>query len=131
MSEDVTSDDIKKAFDRIARTYDGQMVYRYLQKIRLGLTPLEASECALQRNEGSRTLAADLMGFMYEGIADSDRYAITFAVAKPIELRATRGAARRIGPEHYVPGWDGPGDAADAGAESSNDAGATFREPTS
>ena len=65
-----------------------------------------ADDSALPRLEGRRRLAADLMAFMAEGVADNDRACITFAVAKPAAITPARGAGRRIGPEHFVPGYD-------------------------
>ena len=114
MSELIAADDFKQAMDRIARSTDGGVLYRYLQKVRMGVTPLDAPERALPMNEGRRSFAADLMAFMAEGIADSDRYAVTFAVAKPAALgHAARGAGRRITADTRVDGWDtadtGPG----------------------
>lgn len=111
MSEEISSDDIKAALDRIARTADGQALYRYLQKIRLGLTPPDAKQRALRANEGRRSFAADLMAHMGKGIADSDRYAVTFAIAGPVDTRAGRGrgAGRRVTADTVVDGYDTPG----------------------
>lgn len=105
MSEEITQQNIKEALDRIARTADGQVLYRYLQKVRLDVTKPEMIECALRDNEGRRRFAADLMAFMASGIADSDRYAITFASAKPV-ASTSRGAGRRISANTIVAGWD-------------------------
>lgn len=118
MSEEIASDDIKQAWDRIARTADGQVIYRHFQKIRLGLAP-DMGSGALRRFEGRRSLAADLMAYMAEGIADSDRYAVTFSVAKPVAVSGTRGAGRRVTADTAVPGWDsdasaGPGSGGNA-----------------
>lgn len=94
MSEEISSDDVTEALDRIARTTDGQTLYRYLQKIRLGTTDPAMNESALRDNEGRRRFAADLMAHMGKGIADSDRYAITFTVAKPVATGGGRQSAR-------------------------------------
>jgi hypothetical protein len=110
MSEQIDIEQIKQAWDRVARTADGQVIYRHLQRIRMGLAPENVPDSALPRLEGRRSLAADLMAFMSEGIAENDRSCITFAVAKPAAASTgTRGAGRRIGPEHFVPGYDAPG----------------------
>lgn len=110
MSEVINGEDVKTSLDRIARTTDGQVLYRYLQKIRMGITPAAAPECALRANEGRRSFAADLMAFMAEGIADSDRACITFAVAKPAPISG-RGSLRRIHADTPVAGYDAGYDA--------------------
>jgi hypothetical protein len=43
---------------------------------------------------------------MSEGVAENDRAAVTFAVAKPVAVSPTRGAGRRVGPNTFVPGYD-------------------------
>lgn len=117
MSEEITGDDIKDALDRIARTADGQALYRYLQKIRMGITPPDAHQRALRANEGRRSFAADLMAHMGKGIADSDRYAVTFAIAGPVDTRShARGARRRVTADTFVPGYSGDTDSGNSGA---------------
>lgn len=119
MTEEITSDDIKDVMDRIARTADGQLLYRYLQKIRMGVMPLDANQRALRANEGRRSFAADLMAHMGKGIADSDRYAVTFAIAGPVDTRSrSRGAARRVTADTYVPGYSEPDAPAEPGSNS-------------
>jgi hypothetical protein len=103
MSDLIEFEEIKQAWDRVARSRDGLVIYRHLQKLRLGLA---TDYGALQMFEGRRSLAADLMAFMSEGIADNDRACVTFAVAKPTTIASTRGAGRRISAEHFVPGYD-------------------------
>ena len=100
----IESKDIAEAWDRIARTPDGLLIYRHLQRIVMGTAGPDDS--ALPRLEGRRRLAADLMAYMSEGVAENDRACITFAVAKPVAVSPTRGAGRRIGREHFVPGYD-------------------------
>ena len=115
MSEVITSDDIADVMDRIARSPDGQLLYRYLQKVRMGLAPVDADERALPRFEGRRSFAADLMAHMGKGIADSDRYAVTFAIAEPVDTRSRpRGAGRRVTADTFVPGYS------DAGPDTGN-----------
>jgi len=99
---------MQEAIDRIARTPDGLLLYRLLQKVLCGTVAVQHDHSALQFHEGRRTLARDLMAFMSEGIAENDRAAVTFAIAKPerTDQRASRGAGRRIGPQHFVPGYD-------------------------
>jgi len=102
----IESKDIAEAWDRIARTPDGLIIYRHLQRIRMGLAPTDLS--ALPVFEGRRSLAADLMAFMSEGIADNDRACVTFAVAKPATVSGARGAGRRVTANTFVAGYDIP-----------------------
>jgi len=95
MANEIDNERIKDAWDRIARTQDGVIAYRHLQRIRLGIVTATADLGALQINEGRRSLAADLMAFMAEGVADNDRACITFAVAKPVAVAGTGTDARR------------------------------------
>ena len=103
MSEEIDFQHIKDAWDRIARTADGLVIYRHLQRLRMGLA---TDMGALPLFEGRRSLAADLMAFMSEGVAENDRACITFAVAKPVAVSPTRGAGRRITANTFVPGYD-------------------------
>lgn len=107
MSEEIDHQRFKDAWDRIARTEDGQLIYRHLQRIRMGMAP-SLEDGALRHCEGRRSLAADLMAHMAKGIEQSDRYAFTFAVAQPAAVSGARGAGRRITAGTFVPGWDGP-----------------------
>ena len=66
----ITDTDLKEAIDRIARTADGEKLYRYLQKVLCGFVGPGASDCALRHLEGRRSFAAELMGLMAEGIDD-------------------------------------------------------------
>jgi len=68
----VTDEQLAEAADRIARTQDGQLLYLYLQKVLLGVTAQDMSDCALQRNEGRRSFASELMGLMTNGVDASD-----------------------------------------------------------
>ena len=97
-----------EAIDRIARTADGAILYRYLQKMLCGVAGVEASDCALRQYEGRRMFASELMGLMAGGITDSDRYAITFVRSADKRAPASRGAARRINADTIVPGWSDP-----------------------
>lgn len=98
----ITDDDLAKALDRIARTADGLLLYRFLQKVLCGVIP--ASQLgALPFDHGRRSFASELMGRMAKGVdessgnrAESDR-PVTFAVAGPRRAEpATRGAGRRV-----------------------------------
>ena len=104
MSDFLTTPEIDEAWDRIARTPDGQVIYRHLMKL---VTEVATDDSALPRREGARTLAHNLMKLMANGIVDNDRYCVAFPAPKPEPRdRASRGAGRRIGPEHFVPGYD-------------------------
>ena len=58
---------IAEALDRIARTADGLILYRHLEK-QLCAVCLDLGHGALRRHEGYRMFARELMGFMAEGI---------------------------------------------------------------
>jgi hypothetical protein len=104
MSEENDFAQTKEAWDRVARSADGLVIYRHLQRIRQALA---TDMSALPTFEGRRSLAADLMAFMSDGIRDYDRACVTYTIAKPERTdQRTRGAGRRIGPEHFVPGYD-------------------------
>jgi hypothetical protein len=100
--------DVLEAIDRIARTPDGQMLFHHLQKILLNVATPEIGDGALRQLEGRRMFASELMGLMAKGIADSDRYAITFVRPSGERAPASRGAARRVTADTVVPGWDSP-----------------------
>jgi hypothetical protein len=114
MSELIAPNDVIEAWDRLARTPDGLLIYRHLQFIALG-TERAGNDSALPRLEGRRRLAADLMGFMSDGIRDYDRASVTFTLAKPADTGGTRprGAGRRVTADTFIPGYDteprGPG----------------------
>jgi len=103
MSAEIEFQQIKDAWDRVARTPDGLVIYRHLQRLRLGLA---TDMSALPQFEGRRSLAADLMAYMAEGIAENDRACITFAVAKPAPVSGTRGAGRRVTADTFVAGYN-------------------------
>ena len=92
MSEEFTTPEINEAWERIARTADGQIIYRHLQKLVMALS---ADVSALPVHEGGRILARHLMSLMAQGIVDSDRYAIAFPTAKPVAGAVTSTDARR------------------------------------
>src|SRR6516225_5021186 len=103
MSEFLTTPEINEAWDRIARTSDGQIIYRHLQKL---VMEISTDDGALQRCEGARSLAHNLMRLMANGIIDSDRYAIAFPVAKPVAVTGARGAGRRVTADTFVAGYN-------------------------
>ena len=126
MADEIDNERVKDAWDRIARTQDGIIAYRHLQRIRLGIAPARIDHGALQMLEGRRSLAADLMAFMSEGIAENDRACVTFAVAKPSPVSTNRGAGPRISADTFVPGYDidRTGTAYDRAAGGTGDTGA-------
>lgn len=68
----IDDDDIKQAFDRIARTADGETIYRYFQKRLMGTLADHAPEdSALRSEHGMRRFAAELMSMMAKGIDES------------------------------------------------------------
>jgi hypothetical protein len=105
---EIENKDVLEAIDRLARSPDGQILYRHLQKALTSVARPETSDCALRQLEGRRMFASELMGLMAKGIADSDRYAITFVRSAEPRQPASRGAGRRITPDTVVPGWNDP-----------------------
>ena len=92
MSEELDYQQTKDAWDRIARSADGIVIYRHLQRIRQALA---TDYSALPHFEGRRSLAADLMAFMSDGIRDYDRACVTYTIAKPVAGAVTGTDARR------------------------------------
>ena len=92
MSQEFTTSEINEAWDRLARTSDGQIIYRHLQKLVMALS---GDVSALPVHEGGRILARHLMSLMAQGIVDSDRYAIAFPGPKPVASAGTNTDARR------------------------------------
>jgi hypothetical protein len=97
MSEEIGSEDFVKAIDRLARTEDGRLLYLYFQKVLCAITSDSELERALQRNEGRRKFAAELMGLMAKGIRESGRHAepaVTFTIAGPRAISGAGGTNR-------------------------------------
>ena len=59
--------DFKEAIDRVARTADGEIFYRYLQQVALEVAS-PPNDSALREHNGRRRFASDLMTLMGEGI---------------------------------------------------------------
>lgn len=69
----IDDNDIAQAFDRIARTPDGETIYRHFQKRLMGTLADHAPEdSALRTEHGMRRFAAELMAMMARGIDESD-----------------------------------------------------------
>jgi hypothetical protein len=109
MNEELTDRHMHDALMRIASTSDGVLFHRYLQKILCAVTVDNMADGALRRNEGRRTLAAELMSLMADGIRASGRTdspVVTFALAGARTISRTRGAGRRVTPDSIVAGWN-------------------------
>ena len=106
---EITLDEFAQALDRIARTGDGAILYRYLQRTLCGVMAGPVEPSALAAQHGRRIFASELMGLMASGIETHDRTdAIVSFRLRSEPRRESRGVARRIGPDDYVPGFDGP-----------------------
>jgi hypothetical protein len=69
---DIADKDINEALDRIARTADGELLYRFCQKTMMGILDDHApGESALRTEHGRRRFAAELMAKMAKGIDES------------------------------------------------------------
>lgn len=94
-------DEEREAIARIGFTADGGLMHRYLRRVLEGCRATEESG-ALQRQEGARIFARDLMALMAEGI-DSGRRADTQPLAPArtgaIAVTRARGVARRVQPD--------------------------------
>jgi len=121
MITEISPQMIRDALDRISRSPDGELLYRYLQKTLMGVTAQDAPDCALQRNEGRRSFASELMGFMAEGQRSGSAVSVTFSLAGPRAVSRSRGIGRRISADTRIAGWDTdaePEPDADSGAGS-------------
>ena len=67
----ITDQQMHEAIDRIARSADGELLYRWLQ-LELQRLALSSDAGALLVHHGRRSLAYDLMGHMAAGIEQSD-----------------------------------------------------------
>ena len=97
MTDEIDNNRLTEALDRVARTADGLLLYRYLQKVMMSVVTPSAPKRALPVNEGRRSLAAELMGHMAEGIGENDRACVTFTVRSGgTSTGSSRGAGRRV-----------------------------------
>lgn len=97
MSIDV--DDINQALDRIARTADGEMLYRYLQRECLTFpNESDPSDGALRANHGRRSFAADLMRRLEKGIDESVGASRSTSGQRPTERAVVFRAPSYAGP---------------------------------
>jgi hypothetical protein len=115
----ITDEDIVKAFDRIARTADGALIYAHFQKIAIGRLDGDPSDGALRADHGRRTFAHELMALMGKGIAESGgrtdnstehaERALVFAVRQPVAVsrrESFREHVARTDPELTGRGWN-------------------------
>lgn len=69
----MNEEEFNEAFDRVARTPDGLLIYRFLQMRVLGVLAEHAPlESALRGEHAVRKFASELMGRMAKGIDESD-----------------------------------------------------------
>ena len=107
MSEPIDDTELHAAWDRVARTPDGHLIYLHLQRRLMAVAPFEDSG-TLPRIEGERIFAAKLIGLMAKGIAESGGHSdsiYTFAVAGPRAVSHSRGAGRRVTLDDRIPGY--------------------------
>lgn len=117
----MTRDDLHEALDRIARTPDGRIFYRFLQeKLMEAIDP--GSDGALRRDLGERIFAAKLTSLMGKGIQESAGGSsiddttggaeplIVIARPKPVDVGPgrPRGNRPRVDERTFVPGYDYP-----------------------
>ncbi len=100
--------DLLAAWDRVARSEDGHLLYLYLQK-RLMATSPEVESGTLRQREGARIFASELLGLMAKGIEESatglSASCITISRSGPVAVSSARGARRRVTDDTYVPGY--------------------------
>jgi hypothetical protein len=104
----------REAIVRIAFTYDGLLMHRFLRRTLEAVFDLEPSS-ALPTQNGRRSLARDLMRLMQEGIESQSGRASDNAIltrgSAPVYARVARGAARRVAPDPELAKHTGePGD---------------------
>lgn len=115
----MTDEDMRNALDRIARTADGELFYRWLQK-ELQRIGSSTDPGALQQLNGRRSLAHDLMGLMAKGLDESggreqpgdgrdgqpSERPVVYARSKPTVASRQHGVRRRVTDKTIVAGWN-------------------------
>jgi hypothetical protein len=100
---DLLSEEIE-ALDRIARTYDGLLLHRFLRRALEAVYELQ-TDSALRAGEGRRSLARDLMRHMARGIEGQTSAARDSSIiARTGSTTGTRTGGR--GPARRVPVTD-------------------------
>ena len=92
----INDEEMHTAIDRIARSPDGHLLYRYFQKILCGVV---TDDSALPAHNGRRRFAAELMGLMAKGIeasGGSSNAVVTFALSGGRPISRSGGAGRRV-----------------------------------
>jgi hypothetical protein len=117
MTDPISDKSLKEAIHRIAHTQDGVALYLYLQRKLMTVTGAD-NDSALNKMEGQRTFALELINLMTKGITESGgrtsssgpsaEQPLVFAAPEPVDTRRSRGAGRRITEHTRVPGWDTP-----------------------
>lgn len=92
----ITDEDIAAALDRLAKTPDGALLYRYCQKVLMGIPPTTDSG-ALQSHHGERTFAAKLMSLMSKGLEESGRRPESSSGSPGSPVVFVTGGARPVG----------------------------------
>lgn len=91
----ISDNELNQALDRIARTPDGELLYRHLQKSLMGsLDDHAPSESALRTEHGRRKFAAELMAKMAKGIDQSGGHTNTSRTERTVVFRARESGAR-------------------------------------
>ena len=117
MTEGISTEELREAISRIARTPEGEMLYLWLQKRLMALPVVGCNGDDLQKFEGGRMLAGELFAIMSEGINLSGRTdtvrPIVFRTGGSVADARARPSLRRVTADTPVAGFDAPGDAAD------------------
>lgn len=119
MTYGISHDDLKEALGRLALSPDGEMLYLWLQKRLMGLPVVGCGDSDLQKFEGGRMLAGELIALMSEGIRLSGRtdgirpIVFRLASAERADSRRSSPSLRRIKPGDPVAGYDAPADEPD------------------
>ena len=86
---EISQNDLHRAVDRIARSEDGHLLYRYFQQALCGVL-VNAADGALREDNGRRRFASELMGLMAKGIEESGGPGTT---SKPVTFSRQQPAA--------------------------------------
>lgn len=116
MTDGISSDELKEAIGRIAQSFDGEMLYLWLQKQLMALPVGSITDGALREFNGRRMLVAELIALMSEGIRLSGRSdtvrPIVFRTGSEPSVRP-RPSLRRVSADTFVPGFSAPADEPD------------------
>jgi hypothetical protein len=99
----MTDEEMTSAIDRIARTADGLMLYRYFQHVAMSDDP-GTGVGALLKFSGRRSFARELMALMGKGVDESGgsrrptEQPVVFAGRKPVVGERRGSAERRVKP---------------------------------